>query len=158
MWGLSRQAIKRVSPALQGRFLSTGPAGKSCYWDILQEYARLSANQSSSCYCLLTQAFPTPGEEPTRLLCPWDSPGRNPGMGRHFLLQRIFPAQGSNPGLLHCRQILYHWATKEAQIRAETVKLGRGNSPNIAQAVSLGILQYQPRHWFSVTSLALCHI
>ena len=35
--------------------------------------------------------------------------------GLPCLLQRIFPAQGLNPGLLHCRQILYHWATGEAQ-------------------------------------------
>ena len=32
-----------------------------------------------------------------------DSPGRNTGMGCHFLLQQILPTQGSNPGLLHCR-------------------------------------------------------
>ena len=42
-----------------------------------------------------------------RLLCPWDSPGKNTGMGCHFLLQGIFPTQESNPGLLHCRQTLY---------------------------------------------------
>ena len=34
-------------------------------------------------------------------------PGKNTGVGCHFLLQGIFPIQGSNPGLLHCRQILY---------------------------------------------------
>ena len=39
--------------------------------------------------------------------CPWDSPGKNIGVGCHFLLQGIFPTQGSNPGLLHCRQTLY---------------------------------------------------
>ena len=43
----------------------------------------------------------------TRLLCPWDSPGKSTGMGCHFLLQGIFPAQGSSPGLPHCRQMLY---------------------------------------------------
>ena len=37
-----------------------------------------------------------------------DSPGKNTSMGCHALLQGIFPPQGSNPGLLHCRQILYH--------------------------------------------------
>ena len=42
------------------------------------------------------------------LLCPCDSPGKNTGVGCHFLLQGIFPAQESNPGLVHCRQILYH--------------------------------------------------
>ena len=44
---------------------------------------------------------------PVRLLCPWDSPGRNTGMGCHFLLQGIFMTQGLNLGLLHCRWILY---------------------------------------------------
>ena len=43
---------------------------------------------------------------PTRLLCPWDSPGKNTGVGCHFLLQGIFPTQGSNLGLPHCRQTL----------------------------------------------------
>ena len=41
------------------------------------------------------------------ILCPWNYPGRNIGVGCHFLLQGIFLTQGSNPGLLHCRQILY---------------------------------------------------
>ena len=44
---------------------------------------------------------------PTRLFCAWDSPGKNTAMGCHFLLQRIFPTQGSNPSLPHCRQTLY---------------------------------------------------
>ena len=38
---------------------------------------------------------------PARLLCPWESPGKNTGVGCHFLLQGIFPTQGLNPGLLH---------------------------------------------------------
>jgi len=42
-----------------------------------------------------------------------DSPGKNTGVGCHALLQRIFPTQGSNPGLLHCRQILYHLEAPE---------------------------------------------
>ena len=76
------------------------------------------------------------GLYPTRLLCPWDSPGKNTGVGHvwqkplqyckvislqlikikekkkntgvgcHFLLQGIFPTQGLNPGLPHCRQTL----------------------------------------------------
>ena len=37
-----------------------------------------------------------------------NSPGKNTGVGSHALLLGIFPTQGSNPGLLHCRQILYH--------------------------------------------------
>ena len=46
------------------------------------------------------------GLQPATLLCPWNSPGKNTGMGCHFLLQGIFPTQGLNPGLLCCRQIL----------------------------------------------------
>ena len=41
----------------------------------------------------------------SRLLCLWDSPGKNTGVGCYFLLQGIFPTQGSNPHLLH----LLHW-------------------------------------------------
>ena len=44
------------------------------------------------------------GLQSTRLLCPWNSSGKNTGVGCHFLLQGIFPIQESNPGLLHCRQ------------------------------------------------------
>ena len=42
-----------------------------------------------------------------RLLCSWNSPAKNTAVGSHFLLQGIFPTQGSNPGLLHCKQTLY---------------------------------------------------
>ena len=55
------------------------------------------------------------GLQPARLLCPWHSPGKNTGVGCHFLPQGIFPTQGSNWHLLHCRRILYHWATREAR-------------------------------------------
>ena len=44
--------------------------------------------------------------DPTSLLCPWDSPGKNAGVGCHAFLQGIFPTQGLNPSLLPCRQIL----------------------------------------------------
>ena len=37
-----------------------------------------------------------------------DFPRKNTGVGYHLLLQLIFPTQGLNPGLLHCRRILYH--------------------------------------------------
>ena len=40
-------------------------------------------------------------------LCPWNSPSKNTGVSNHFLLQGIFLTQGSNPGIPHCRQILY---------------------------------------------------
>ena len=39
---------------------------------------------------------------------PWSFAGKNTGVGCHFLLQVIFPTQGSNPSLAHCRQMLHH--------------------------------------------------
>ena len=52
------------------------------------------------------------------LLCPWNFPGKNIGAGCHFLLQGIFPAQGSNWHLLH----LLHW-------QAEFLALSHWESP-----------------------------
>ena len=45
--------------------------------------------------------------QPDTFLYLWDSPGKNTRVGCHFLLQGLFPTQGSNPGLPHCRQTLY---------------------------------------------------
>ena len=58
------------------------------------------------------------------------SPGKNPGMGCHALLQGIFPIQGSNPGLLQCRQILYHLSYQESPRILEWVAcpFSRGSS------------------------------
>ena len=59
---------------------------------------------------------------------PWNSPGQNTGVGSLSLLQGIFPTQGLNPGLPHCRQILY--------------QLSHKGSPRILQWVSLSLLQW----------------
>ena len=49
---------------------------------------------------------------PHGLYSPWNSPGQNTGVGSLSLLQGIFPTQGSNPGLPHCRWILYQLSHK----------------------------------------------
>ena len=65
---------------------------------------------------VVSDSFRPHGLYPARLLCLWNSPGKkNTGVGSHFLFQRIFPTQGSNPGLLHCRQILYHLSHRIAK-------------------------------------------
>ena len=61
---------------------------------------------SYCCMCASSSVSRVPllrphGLQPARLLCPWDLPGKNTGVGCHFLLQGIFPTQGSNPSLLH---------------------------------------------------------
>ena len=50
-----------------------------------------------------------------------DSPGKNTGVGCHALLQGIFPTQGSNPGFLHCRQILYHLSHQGSPLERRVV-------------------------------------
>ena len=59
---------------------------------------------------LVTQSCPTLCDhvdyiQPTRFLCPWNSPGKNTGVGCHSLLQGILTTQESNLSLPHCRQI-----------------------------------------------------
>ena len=68
------------------------------------------------CVCVCThvlshfshvQHFVTHGLQSTRILYQWNSPGKKAGVSCHSFLQGIFLIQGSNPGLWHCRQILY---------------------------------------------------
>ena len=49
---------------------------------------------------------------PHGLYSPWNSPSQNTGVGSLYLLQGIFPTQGSNTGLPHCRRILYQLSHK----------------------------------------------
>ena len=74
--------------------------------------SQASAFSASLNHCCVswsvTNSLPPHGLQPTRLFYPWDFPGKNTGVGSHFLLQGIFLTQGSNLCLLHCRQILYH--------------------------------------------------
>ena len=70
----------------------------------------------------VTQLCPT--------LCPWNSPGQNTRVGSLSHLQRIFPTQGSNSGLLHYRQILYQLSYKGCPRILEWVAypISRGSS------------------------------
>ena len=84
--------IEPVSPALAGRFFTTELLGKPCVW-----------------------LFVTPWTAAYQALPPWDFPGKNTGVGCHFLLQEIFPTQGLNPGLPHCRFYRFTvWATRKS--------------------------------------------
>ena len=72
----------------------------------------------------------------------WNSPSQNTGTGSLSLLQEIFPTQGSNPGLPHCRQILYQLSHKRSPIILEWV----------ACPFSRGLSQ--PRNWSGVSCIA----
>ena len=81
------------SPAFAGGFFTTAPPGKRCV-----QLTSESESRSVMCDPL----------RPHGLYSPWNSPGQNTGVDGCFLLQGIFPTQGLNPRLPHCRQILYH--------------------------------------------------
>ena len=57
---------------------------------------------------------------PHGLYSPWKSPGQNSGVGSRCHLQGIFPTQGSNPGLPHCRWILYLALSNSVQMHIST--------------------------------------
>ena len=69
------------------------------------------------CVCarsVMANSLQPSGLQPTRLLCPWNSPGKNTGVGCHVLLQGIFLTQRSHPYLLHwqadsCQRINFHY-------------------------------------------------
>ena len=89
--------------------------GNSTAPDSREEVTRHKC-QSVSCSVMPDSVRP-PGLQPARLLCPWDSPGKNTGVGCCALFQGIFPTRGSTPGLLHCMQILQgikssHWGLR----------------------------------------------
>ena len=83
------------------------------------------------------QLFATPWS-----LGPWNSPDQNSGVGNLSLLQGICPTQGTNPGLLHCRQFLY--------------QLSHKGSPRILQWVAYPFSSgyAQPRNQPRVSSIA----
>ena len=84
------------------------------------------------------------GLQTARLLCACDSPGRNTGVRCDFLLQRIFLTQESNPGLLHCRQILYRLSYERSPLisKVKVARLTLCGSPCHNSGVgSLSLLQ-----------------
>ena len=80
-------------------------SGYTYNWEA-KDFLRMKVKSVS--YSVVSNCLQPHGLYSTRFLCPWNSPGKNTGEDSHSLLQGIFPTQGSNPDLLHCRQILYH--------------------------------------------------
>ena len=105
--------------------------------------------ESESCSVVSNSLWPHE-LQPIRLLCPWDSPGKNTRVGCHFLLQGIFQIQGSNPGLLHCRQILYHLSCLGSPIDScspwklkSLIHVQLFATPWTIQSMAF----YRPEHW-----------
>ena len=99
---LPNPGIEPSSPASQADSLPPERPGSSCYF---------FESQSESCL-VVSHSF-----QPIQfhgLYSPWNSLGQNTGVDSLSLLQGIFPTQGSNPGLPHCRQILYQLRYKRS--------------------------------------------
>ena len=88
------------------------------------------------------------GLESVRLLCPWNSPGRNTGVGSHSLLQGIFLTQGSKLRLQHCRQILYYLSCLQPK--------GQIQPSWLILFVNKVLLVQSHSHWFAYGLNALC--
>ena len=127
------------------------------------------------------QLFATSRIVANRLLRPWDFPGKNTGVGCHFLLQGIFPTQESNPVLPHCRWIIYKlrdqgiprilkWVAYPFSSRSSWSRIKPGSSalqvdslpaepqgkPKNTGVGNLSLLQKssQPRNWTRVSCIA----
>ena len=85
------EPMSLTSPALAGRFFTTSASWEAHHITWVNDNRSVVSNSL----------------RPHSLYSPWNSPSKNTGVGSLSLLQGIFPTQGSNPGLLHCRQILY---------------------------------------------------
>ena len=99
-------------------------SNNSKFWKniLIQNYSKIPENKLRQKFAIwalkwkkvkVTQPCPTlcdPMEYSS-----WNSPGQNTWVGSLSLLQGIFPTQGSNWGLLHCRRILYQLSYREAQ-------------------------------------------
>ena len=100
------------------------------------------------CTCsVMSDSLRPHGLYPTRLLRPWNFPGKSTGVGCHFLLQGIFPTQGSNLGLLHLRQTLYHLSHQEAVIMKYYLALKKKKKKR-------GMVPYATR-WMSLEDIML---
>ena len=121
-----------MSPTLQVDSLLSEPPGKpqTTLWYVCCAQSLCRVQLCDPMYCSL------PGSSVHR-----DSPGKNNGVGCHALLQGIFPTQGSNPGLPHCRQILY--------------RLSYQGSPRILEWVAYPFSRGSswPRNWTGVSCI-----
>ena len=114
----SESATGEQSPLLRGTQSSLKGKGRSqlpvqcAYFDLhAMRRTVITTQEHVLTHFSRVRLFGTYGLQPAKLPCPWDSPGKNTGVGCHSLLQGIFPTQGSNPHLyVSCigRQVLYH--------------------------------------------------
>ena len=108
VWGY----IIRSKLNWRGKGSTLGERRPVLWWSCPFMWARSCVVLCCAVLCLVTQLCLTFCDSmdcsPPGSSVHGNSPGKDTGLGCHALLQGIFPTQGKNPGLLHCRRILYH--------------------------------------------------
>ena len=102
----------------------------------------------------------TPWTVARQVPLPWDSPGKNTGVGCHFLLQGIFLIQESNQGLLHYRQILYQMSYEGSSILQSskfnnTICIEWDCIPSLSYISLNPNLMHRPQAWIQVSGMDL---
>ena len=96
------------------RILTSSPTQALPPSPLLSHFEILSPVEGACPTCLKWSENCSVMSDSFELYSPWNSSGQNTEVGILSLLQGIFPTQGSNPGLPHCRQFFTSWATREA--------------------------------------------
>ena len=119
-----------------GRQFSHGPGRGGCFRDDSNTSHLLYKSESESCSVVSNSLWPH------GLYTSLNSPGQNTAVGSLSLFQGIFPIQWLNPGLPHCRRILY--------------QLSHKGSPRILEWVACPFSRqiFQPKNWISISCIA----
>ena len=72
---------------------------------------QVSSSSTILSHSVVSNSLRPHGQQPARLLCPWNIPGKNTGVGFHFLLQGIFLTQGLNPHLFESPAVAGRFST-----------------------------------------------
>ena len=101
------------------------PRDRGAWWaavcGVAQSWTRLKRLSSSSSDVAVVKGAQLCPTLFNPMDSPWNSPGQNTRVGSRTLLQGIFPTQGSNPGLPHCRRILYQLSHKGSPLYIQQV-------------------------------------
>ena len=100
-----------------------------CYSCLLRSFAQFAVIHTVKCFRIVNESESESRSVvfyslwPCGLYSPWNSPGQNTGVGNLSLLEGIFPIQVSNPGILHCRQILYQLSHKGSEAEVSEAEI-----------------------------------
>ena len=99
-------------------------------------------SESISC-SVISDSLQLHGLEPARLLCSWNSPGKNTGMGSRSLLQEVILTQELNPGLLHCES--------ESEVAQSCLTLCDPMDCSLPGSTIHGIFQARILEWVAIS-------